>query len=724
MSVTNQIESLNKEQQQAVTEKLGNLLVLAGAGSGKTRVLINRIAWLVQDQNVAPHSIFAVTFTNKAANEMRSRLSQSLNTSIKGIWVGTFHGLAHKLLRLHHASAGLAKDFQVLDSDAQLRIIKKIIKQLKINEDRYEPKKAQWFINRKKDDGLRFNMLPKPETSYEEVMSQIYQQYEMQCKADNLIDFAELLLLTYEIFKQDKDLLAHYQNRFKHFLIDEFQDTNAIQYKWIKLLAGSALSVTVVGDDDQSIYGWRGAEVKNIFQFEQDFSNTKVVRLEQNYRSTKTILSAANALIGNNGERLGKTLWTDGDTGEPITVYQALNEEDEALFVVRELQKIIDKGAKYSDIAILYRSNAQSRVLEEALVRCGLPYTVYGGLKFFDRAEIKDALSYLRLAVNPHDNVSLERVLNVPPRGIGDKSLEKIKDIAIAQNISIWDASFEAVNKKIISGKACTGVTSFHTIITGLATKINELALHEVVNELIIQSGLLAYFKEQKGERAQSKSENLSELVNATRDFTYEDYGVESTPVNEFLAYTALDGGEMAADITDDAVQLMTLHSAKGLEFPTVFITGIEEGLFPHHYSSDSQAELEEERRLCYVGITRAKQKLYLTHARRRRLFGKEDFRRVSRFITELPDDLLEEKGKSITIGNSYDLGKSSKKIIAASVEIGGFALGGRVKHPKFGFGTVVDHEGLGERARVCVKFDNSGTKWLVLSLAKLDAVN
>lgn len=735
MDISYWLNTLNREQQHAVTAPLGNLLVLAGAGSGKTRVLVHRVAWLIQNQGASPYSVLAVTFTNKAAGEMRGRL-QSMIREIGGMWVGTFHGLSHKMLRLHWKEANLPEHFQVIDSDEQLFIIRKIFKSLNINEERFEPKKIQHFINRKKDEGQRAAQLASHFSVYDEVMKQVYGEYEKYCKDNGLLDFAELLLASYELLRDNESLRQHYQGRFVHFLVDEFQDTNTIQYSWLSLLAkGTAASVTVVGDDDQSIYGWRGAKIENLRRYEREFKDTQIIRLEQNYRSTETILSAANALISNNGSRLGKTLWTEGEKGELITVYNGFNEEDEALYIIRQIRGLISEGISPRDISILYRSNAQSRVLEEALVRAGLPYVIYGGLRFFERAEIKDALAYLRLAVNLNDNTAFERVINVPPRGIGDRSLEKIKEMAAHNDCSYWKATQTLLEQGLITGKIGNAAKAFLEFIEELHAAEAQaqpqgqgpLSLSQLMEIVLKNSGLLEYFKEQKGEKAQSRAENLEELLNATFDFEEEKpYEEECSPLTAFLAYTALESGERKVEKQENSIQLMTLHSAKGLEFPVVFICGLEEGLFPHHFSSENKEALEEERRLCYVGITRAMRRLFLSYADKRRLFGRDEDRHVSRFIQEIPEHLIQETKRKITL-NNYSMSlfkKTPPKATMFEAEMDGdFCIGQRVSHPKFGEGTIVDQEGYGERARVHVKFDAFGSKWLALSFAKLEAV-
>lgn len=716
---TTLLEMLNLAQQQAVSAPFGNLLVLAGAGSGKTRVLVHRIAWLLSEQLVSGTTVLAVTFTNKAAGEMRGRLEYMLGKEVHGMWVGTFHGLAHKILRLHWQEAQLPQNFQVIDADDQLQVIRRLFKNLNINEERFEPKKIQGFINRKKDEGIRSKELLLPESTFDQVMHEVYRNYEKLCEESGLVDFAELILRSYELLKANNELLVHYQARFLHVLVDEFQDTNVIQYRWLSLLAAKAKSVTIVGDDDQSIYGWRGAKVENIRRFEREFTGTQVIRLEQNYRSTATILSAANALISHNTARLGKNLWTAGDKGEPITVYGAFNEEDEALYVVREIRAWLKEAHRPDEIGILYRSNAQSRVLEEALVRAGIPYNIYGGLRFFERAEIKDALAYLRLVINVKDDTSFERVVNVPPRGIGDKTLEKIAEMAKADQTCYWEAAKKAVETQLISGRIGAGLASFIEIIEDLMNYTSQ-GLAKLVQTSIHKSGLLRFFKEQEGEKAQNRAENLEELINAASDFEVE-YSIQNdvSPLSAFLAYTSLEAGERGVGHEENAVQLMTLHSAKGLEYPLVFMCGMEDGLFPHHFSRENPQALEEERRLCYVGITRAKMKLYLTYSEKRRVFGRDEERRPSRFLREIPEHLLKFVNRKISI--QFPIIQETSNNTAA--QLNGLCLGQRVMHSKFGEGTIIDHEGMGERARVHVKFDIYGSKWLALSYAKLEPV-
>ncbi len=663
MSFAKYLEQLNSAQQSAVTANLGNLLVLAGAGSGKTRVLVNRFAWLLEQHKVEPYNVLVVTFTNKAAKEMNVRLNKMNLPSISTSWIGTFHGLSHKLLRLHYVAAGLGNNFEVIDSEDQLKVIRRLIKQFNINEELFDPKKIQNFINRQKDQGIRSTNLPKISTRYDRIMFEIYGHYENACNAQNIIDFAELLLRSYELLLNNQELLQHYQGRFKHFLIDEFQDTNPIQYNFLKLLSTKAESVTAVGDDDQSIYGWRGAKVENIAKYTKEFSAVNIIRLEKNYRSTKTILSAANAIINNNFNRLGKTLWTDSSQGVPIVLYAALNEEDEARFIIREIQKHVEKAGKCNDIAILYRSNVQSRILEECLVKSGIPYVIYGGVNFFERVEIKDILGFLRLAVNPEDDAAFERIVNIPARGIGEKSLEKIRTLAKDEQVSCFKAASLLVTTDNITGVANQGLISFINIINEIAGYCNQstdYSLTELVQKAIDTSGLLEYFKKQKDAVSANRVENLQELINATINFNSTvnpENQNNISKISELLAYAAIEGREYiskeAATVNPNNnlhVQLMTLHAAKGLEFPIVFLCGLEEGLFPHYFSKDDPDALNEERRLCYVGVTRAMEKVFMSYAQKRRLFGREESRIRSRFIAEIPVKLIEERSKQVFV--------------------------------------------------------------------------
>ncbi|WP_439860373.1 DNA helicase II [Pseudomonas sp. MBLB4136] len=721
------LNSLNDAQRQAVAAGLGRQLVLAGAGSGKTRVLVHRIAWLIQVERASPHSILSVTFTNKAAAEMRARIEQMLGMNPAGMWVGTFHGLAHRLLRAHWQEAGLAENFQILDSDDQQRLVKRVIRELGLDEQRWPARQAQWFINGQKDEGLRPNNIQPGGDLFLATMLKIYEAYEAACARAGVIDFSELLLRALDLWRDKPGLLEHYQRRFRHILVDEFQDTNAVQYAWLRLLAKGGDSLMVVGDDDQSIYGWRGARIENIQQFSDDFKDAEVIRLEQNYRSSAGILKAANALIANNQGRLGKELWTEGGDGEPISLYAAFNEHDEARYVVETIEDALRKdGLKRSEIAILYRSNAQSRVLEEALLREKIPYRIYGGQRFFERAEIKNAMAYLRLLDGRGNDAALERVINVPARGIGEKTVEAIREYARAHEVSMWEAIRLMVAAKALPGRASGALAGFIELIENLAAKVLSMPLHLMTQTVIEQSGLIAYHKAEKGEKAQARIENLEELVSAARAFD-NDEDDELSPLQAFLSHASLEAGDTQAAENEDSIQLMTLHSAKGLEFPQVFLVGMEEGLFPHKMSLEEPGRLEEERRLAYVGITRAMHKLVITYAETRRLYGSETYNKVSRFVREIPPQLIQEVRLSNSV--SRPLGASSRNMSGASMFAGSavpdtaFSLGQRVQHSLFGEGTILNFEGAGAQARVQVNFENEGSKWLMLSYAKLQAL-
>ena len=716
MDVTAIIDPLNSAQREAVSHTGNHLLVLAGAGSGKTRVLVHRIAWLVQVEQVSPHSILAVTFTNKAAHEMRARIQDMLGISPRGMWVGTFHGLAHRLLKAHWHEAGLPENFQILDSDDQLRLVKRICASLDIDDGRYPPKQAQWFINAQKDEGLRARHIEPARDPFNTTMLRIYVAYEEACQRGGMVDFAELLLRAHELWLNSPQLLAHYQQRFGHILVDEFQDTNAIQYAWLRMLAGTAGMVTAVGDDDQSIYGWRGARIENIQNFSSHFPLTKIVRLEQNYRSTGTILNAANAVIARNSDRLGKNLWTEEEDGEAISLYAGFNEHDEARFIAERIQSWVGKGNLRSHAAILYRSNAQSRVLEEALLREQIPYRIYGGQKFYDRLEIRNALAYLRLIVNRFDDAAFERVVNTPTRGIGDKTLDAVRQRAREKGIALWQATADVIPG--LPGRAANALQSFINLIDRLDEDSRQLPIHEQVDHVIQMSGLLDFHGKEKGERGEARVENLRELVTATQGFDPED--ADAPPLPQFLAEAALDAGEQQADKDEDAVQLMTLHSAKGLEFPLVFLAGMEENLFPHKMSVEEPGRLEEERRLCYVGITRAMEKLYLTYAETRHLYGSESFNALSRFVRDIPKQLIEEVRLGASISRPFGAANAKAASFIAPNEDSGFHLGQRVMHSIFGEGVVLNFEGSGAHGRVQVNFDDVGAKWLVLQYAKL----
>ena len=736
MDVSHILDSLNDEQRNAVASPAKNLLVLAGAGSGKTRVLVHRIAWLIEAEHVSPFAVLAVTFTNKAAREMRGRIEELLGHSYGGMWVGTFHGLAHRLLRSHWQEAGLIEDFHILDADDQLRLIKRIIRSLRIDEEKWHAKQCQWYINSQKDEGLRAINIEHFEDDYTKTMLEVYKAYEAACERGGMIDFGEILLRAHELWLKKPQILAHYQNRFQFILVDEFQDTNSIQYAWLRVLAGSKNQLMVVGDDDQSIYGWRGAKIENIQKFNVDFPDTDTIRLEQNYRSTSTILNAANNLIANNQGRLGKHLWTDGAEGEPISLYEAFNEQDEARFIVDRLQDWFNHGNRRAESAVLYRSNAQSRELEDALLRVGMPYRIYGGHRFYERLEIKNALSYLRLLINRDDDTAVERVINVPTRGIGGRTIDTVRTVAREQSCSLWQACEKCINESILTSRAANAVLAFMELIDKIDAECATMELHEKAEQVITQSGLVQHHEKEGGEKARSRIENLEELVNACGNFDDADIEVEEGEgldltskvfLTAFLDQASLDAGDTQADESDDAVQLMTLHSAKGLEFQLVFLAGMEEGLFPHKMSMENLAGLEEERCLCYVGITRAKSKLYFSHAESRRLHGDVALCRPSRFIKEVPKGLIEEIRLKTTISR---LGSQRHKAglsigIKTDIEVPNtdISLGQRVAHGKFGEGVILNYEGQGSNARVQVNFDAVGSKWLVLSYAKLEVL-
>lgn len=712
------LNSLNDAQRQAVAAPLGRQLVLAGAGSGKTRVLVHRIAWLIQVEHASPHSILSVTFTNKAAAEMRHRIEQLLGMSPQGMWVGTFHGLAHRLLRAHWQEAGLSQNFQILDSDDQQRIVKRVIRELNLDEQRWPARQAQWFINGQKDEGLRPQHIQAAGDLFLSTMRSIYEAYEAACARAGVIDFSELLLRALDLWRNNPSLLEHYQRRFQHLLVDEFQDTNAVQYAWLKHLAQNGASLMVVGDDDQSIYGWRGAKIENIQQFNEDFS-AEIIRLEQNYRSTDTILKAANGLIAHNFGRLGKELWTDTGEGEAITLYAGFNEHDEARYIVETIESEFKKGIRRSEMAILYRSNAQSRVLEEALLREKIPYRIYGGLRFFERAEIKNAMAYLRLIQHRHDDAALERVINVPPRGIGEKTVEALRTAARGQNTSLWQALHDLVGARAVSGRAASALNAFVELVDTLALKAEDLSLHNLVQQIIEQTGLVTFHKEEKGEKGQARVENLEELVSAARSFDFSG-DEEMTPLAAFLDHAALESGDTQADSHEDSVQLMTLHSAKGLEFPLVFLAGMEEGLFPHKMSLEEPGRLEEERRLAYVGITRAMRRLVMSYAETRRLYGSETYNKVSRFVREVPDGLIQEVRLSNAVKQPF-AGNRPNPFAQAPIPETTFSLGQPVRHALFGEGVILNYEGSGAHARVQVNFTSEGSKWLMVSYAKLE---
>jgi DNA helicase-2/ATP-dependent DNA helicase PcrA len=711
---------------------VGNALVVAGAGSGKTRVLVHRIAWLIEAEGVSPYGVLAVTFTNKAAQEMRVRIEELLDLSVRTMWVGTFHGIAHRLLRMHWTEAGLPQNFQILDADDQLRLVKRVMRVLDIDEQKWPARQAVWFINGQKDEGHRARDVPAGDDLFQITHKKIYEHYEELCEQGGLVDFAELLLRCHELLRDNPVLLEHYRQRFQHVLVDEFQDTNAIQYAWLKLLAGEDACVMAVGDDDQSIYGWRGAKIENIHRYTDDFKGVATIRLEQNYRSTATILKAANALIERNTDRLGKTLWTDGEDGDPIRLYSGYNDLDEARFIVERTAEWIDGGGSPEDVAILYRSNAQSRVLEEALLRAQIPYRIYGGLRFFERAEIKNALCYMRLMHERNSDPAFERVINLPPRGIGEKTVEAIRAEARSRGKSMWQACADALAEGTFAARVAGKVAHFLQLIEDMAAAAQEMSLHELADHVIDASGLMEYHSRERGERGLARKENLEELVSACRQFTGELVFPISEPeissvevpetsvLEEFLDQVALDAGDRQSD-SGPAVQMMTLHSAKGLEFPLVFLAGLEEGLFPHRMSAEEPGRMEEERRLAYVGITRAMKALYLTYAETRRLHGNDTYNRPSRFLLEIPSELVSEVRMKGAVERPY--GSQERSAGLFDDDSAALRMGQRVSHAKFGEGVVMQCEGNGERARVQVNFAE-GAKWLMLGYANLTTLD
>ena len=718
MDVSYLLEGLNDKQREAVAAPRVNMLVLAGAGSGKTRVLVHRIAWLLSVEQASPFSIMAVTFTNKAAAEMRHRIEDLIGTSQGGMWIGTFHSLAHRLLRAHYLDAGLPQDFQIIDSDDQYRLIRRIVKSMALDDKQWPPRQGMWYINGKKDEGLRPQHIQTYGNPVETTWLKVYQAYQEACDRAGLVDFAELLLRAHELWLNKPQILEHYQHRFTNILVDEFQDTNRIQYAWIRMLAGQTGKVMIVGDDDQSIYGWRGAQVENIQNFLNEFPGAETIRLEQNYRSTSNILKAANALIANNSARLGKNLWTEGAEGEPISLYCAFNDLDEARYVVGRIKRWHEEGGALADCAILYRSNAQSRIMEEALLQANMPYRIYGGQRFFERQEIKDALSYMRLTANRHDDASFERVVNTPTRGIGDRTLDVVRQVARDNQITLWESALQVIEHKMLAGRAIAAIGRFLELIETLANETADMPLHVQTDRIIRDSGLKAMYEQEKGEKAQARIENLEELVTATRQFSYQDEDEDLMPLQAFLSHAALESGEGQADAYQDAVQLMTLHSAKGLEFSQVFIVGVEEGMFPSQMSLDEGGRLEEERRLAYVGVTRAMKKLTLTYAENRRLYGKEVSHRPSRFIGELPKECVEEVRLRATVSRPVNHHRLGTPIVSNDT---GYSLGQRVKHPKFGEGTIINIEGSGEHCRLQIAFNGEGIKWLVAAFARLE---
>jgi DNA helicase-2/ATP-dependent DNA helicase PcrA len=757
MDVSYLIDPLNEAQREAVCAPPGHYLVLAGAGSGKTRVLTHRIGWLTQAEGVPPWAILAVTFTNKAAGEMRARLDALIPGSTQGLTVGTFHGIAHRLLRRHWRDAGLPETFQILDSDDQLRLVKRVVAGLGLDDAKFPPRQACWQINNWKDEGKRPDGIEHRDHPVTHTFVNIYKAYEDACRRAGLVDFGELLLRAHELWLKNPAVLEHYQQRWRYLLIDEFQDTNTLQYAWIRVLAGSIGKVFAVGDDDQSIYGWRGAKVENMAQFLRDFPGARTIKLEQNYRSTSTILKAANSVIQRNGSRLGKELWTAGDEGERIALYAAYNEQDEARFVIERIREYIEEQGSAKDCAILYRSNAQSRNFEEQLVQRKIGYRVYGGQRFFERTEVKDALAYLRLTANRHDDAAFERAVNTPPRGIGDRTLDVLRRRARSENISMWEATLgELTGGSELAGRAKNAAKAFLALIDEMARAfggagngeqgIGEaasdttdavapvprspfpvpqvLTLAEQIEHVITHTGLRDFYEKDSRGNAESRVENLDELVNVASRFerSNEDIDAGISELNAFLSNATLEAGENQGEAWDDCVQLMTLHSAKGLEFPVVFLVGMEEGLFPSQRSVDDEGRLEEERRLAYVGITRAREKLIVTHAESRRMHGSEMLARPSRFLAEMPAELIDEVRPRVHVTRPMYAGRP-RETSSSLEETLPVKLGQRVSHPSFGEGVVVSAEGSGAHTRLQVNFEGVGSKWLVAAYANLTAL-
>lgn len=701
------LSNLNTQQLEAVTLPHQSALILAGAGSGKTRVLTTRIAWLLHTRQVGPQGILAVTFTNKAAKEMLTRISGLLPINPRGMWIGTFHGLCNRLLRTHHREANLPALFQILDSSDQIGLIKRVMKSINADDEKYPPKQLQYFINANKEEGIRSSQFVGDD-DFSRKLNEFYAVYEAQCQREGLVDFAELLLRSYELLNQNQSLREHYRERFTHVLIDEFQDTNLLQYRWLQLLAGEKASVCAVGDDDQSIYGFRGANTGNMQRFERDFRVNKIIKLEQNYRSHGNILDAANALICNNHSRLGKNLWTEEGAGELIRVYEATNDLEESRFIVEEVQSLVAENVLRSEIAVLYRSNAQSRVIEHALFSAGIPYRVYGGLRFFERQEIKHALAYLRLVANPDDDSALLRVINFPTRGIGTRSIEQLQEIGKIRQLSLW----QTITSGAVEGRSVSNLNNFVQLINGLRTACENLPLSEIIEHTLHQSGLIQHYQLEK--EGAERLENLEELINAGNTFLQEQ---EDNTLAAFLAHAALESGERQAGVGESALQLMTVHSAKGLEFHTVFVSGLEEGLFPHENSASEANGLEEERRLMYVAITRARRRLYLSFAQTRMLHGQSRYSIASRFLSELPHKLLKWLSAQIdVVSPSFTTSHTSPPVIQGAA----WRIGQNVVHPKFGMGVIVNAEGRGDDARLQINFSQGGLKWLAVEYAKL----
>ena len=725
MDVSFILDGLNEAQRDAVTSDSKKLLVLAGAGSGKTKVLVHRIAWLNKALSFSTHSILAVTFTNKAASEMKGRIEEILEQPIPEMWCGTFHSISNRLLRRHFSEANLDRDFAILDSDDQLRVIKRILKILELDDDQWVPEKVRWQINTWKDDALRPKDIDDKGDFNIEVLKKIYIAYEKYLEQENLVDFNELILRSYELIRDNAEIRSLYQKKFRCVLVDEFQDTNTLQYKWMRNLLDEKTFVTTVGDDDQSIYGWRGAKIENINHFAKD-KGTEVTRLEQNYRSTSNILDAANAVIDKNTNRLGKKLWTALGEGDKIDIFEAYSEQEEASYVSESVHRIVDNNDNYKEVAVLYRSNAQSRVIEEYLLRNNIPYVIYGGVRFYERLEIKNVVSYLRLIVNKHDNTAFERAIGVPSRGVGEKTIESIRNYSNENNLSLFASSEQMASEDKIKGKAQNSIKNFTSQFETYNEKLQEISASELVEFVINHSGLIDHHMKESGEKGKIRVENINELITAVKSFEIlnknEDLSDYDSMLAAFLSSVSLDMGETQADKYDDAVQLMTIHSAKGLEFKHVFLVGMEENLFPHSRSVENISELEEERRLCYVGITRARQKLYLSYAEYRRMYGNDSYNPPSRFIKEIPDEHTDFVRPRQSYKTSYY--GTANNFDSANENSHEFSLGDSVVHEKFGLGTILSIEGEGELSKVQVNFADFGTKWLVLGYANLEKTN
>ncbi|MFI4819191.1 MAG: UvrD-helicase domain-containing protein [Enterobacterales bacterium] len=700
----NLFKSLNKKQMEAVKSSKSNLLIIAGAGSGKTNVLVNKIVWIIKINKCLPDSIMAVTFTNKAAEEMRYRLKNIIGEKEKKIWIGTFHGLSNRILRNNYKDANLPKDFQILDNEDQLKLISRLIISMKLDLKKWNPNKLMLYINNKKDKGIRPFIKNNNKNYYKKIKQNIYKQYQDLCDEIGLVDFSELLIRSYEMFIKKPYIINKYHKRFKNILVDEFQDTNIIQYYWIKILKNINCNLIIVGDDDQSIYGWRGANIENIYKFLEDYPNTKTIRLEQNYRCTNNILKAANSLISNNNFRLGKTLWTKCELGDPINIYSAYNEIDEANFIVNKIKIAKNKKTSLKEFAILYRSNSQSKILEKHLIKINIPYLIYGGIRFFERKEIKNTLSYLRLILNRNDDIAYEKIINTPNRGIGEKTINLIKKTSKNLKINLWKSTCYLVKKNVLNKNINTSVLNFINLINKLSKEINNLPIHIKINLIIKNSGLLKMYENEKNKKNNSKLENLSELINITKKYN-DINGISENSIKEFISSSTLDSINFKNYKNTEAVSLMTIHASKGLEFKQIFIIGMEEGIFPNQISINSIEKLEEERRLAYVGITRTIKKLTITYAKNRRIYGKDKKTKPSRFIKEIPFSCI----KNINVNYKY-----KKK----------FIIGKKVRHNKFGYGIIIKINNIDNNKIMHVKFNNKIIKFFTSKYDYFELIN